>query len=49
VLDLGCGSGKLLAHLIRQRGLEEIVGVDVSSWPVPRSISRGCRKPRGGA
>jgi 3' terminal RNA ribose 2'-O-methyltransferase Hen1 len=30
VLDLGCGSGKLLAELVRQPGLRRIVGVDVS-------------------
>ncbi len=30
VLDLGCGSGKLLAELVRQPGLRRIVGMDVS-------------------
>jgi 3' terminal RNA ribose 2'-O-methyltransferase Hen1 len=30
VLDLGCGSGKLLQQLIKNRQFEEIVGVDVS-------------------
>jgi 3' terminal RNA ribose 2'-O-methyltransferase Hen1 len=30
VLDLGCGSGKLLAELLKERGLERIVGLDVS-------------------
>jgi 3' terminal RNA ribose 2'-O-methyltransferase Hen1 len=30
VLDLGCGSGKLLAALVREPGLQRIVGLDVS-------------------
>lgn len=30
VLDLGCGSGKLLQQLLKNREFEEIVGVDVS-------------------
>jgi 3' terminal RNA ribose 2'-O-methyltransferase Hen1 len=31
VLDLGCGEGKLLASLVRDRQFESIVGVDVST------------------
>lgn len=30
VVDLGCGEGKLLRELLRQRQLERIVGIDVS-------------------
>jgi 3' terminal RNA ribose 2'-O-methyltransferase Hen1 len=30
VLDLGCGSGKLLAELLKQQGLERVAGLDVS-------------------
>jgi len=30
VLDLGCGEGKLLAKLVRDRSINRIVGVDVS-------------------
>ncbi len=30
VLDLGCGEGKLLAELLRDRTFEQIVGLDVS-------------------
>ena len=31
VLDLGCGEGKLLAVLIKDRSFEELVGMDVSA------------------
>jgi len=31
VLDLGCGSGKLLARLLKERQFERIVGLDASS------------------
>ena len=31
VLDLGCGEGKLLRELLKNRQLNEIIGVDVSS------------------
>ena len=30
VLDLGCGEGKLLARLLKERGIDRIVGVDAS-------------------
>jgi 3' terminal RNA ribose 2'-O-methyltransferase Hen1 len=30
VLDLGCGSGKLLVQLLKEQGLRRIVGMDVS-------------------
>ena len=30
ILDLGCGEGKLIAHLLKERQFTEIVGVDVS-------------------
>jgi 3' terminal RNA ribose 2'-O-methyltransferase Hen1 len=30
VLDLGCGSGKLLAELVKQPGLQRVTGLDVS-------------------
>jgi 3' terminal RNA ribose 2'-O-methyltransferase Hen1 len=30
VLDLGCGSGRLVQALIKEQGLERVVGVDVS-------------------
>jgi 3' terminal RNA ribose 2'-O-methyltransferase Hen1 len=31
VLDLGCGDGKLLEHLLQDRRFSEIVGIDVSA------------------
>ena len=31
VLDLGCGEGKLISRLIKERGLDQIVGVDPSN------------------
>ncbi len=30
VLDLGCGEGKLLRHLLQEKQFEQVVGVDVS-------------------
>lgn len=30
VLDLGCGSGKLVQALLKEQGVEQVVGVDVS-------------------
>lgn len=30
VLDLGCGEGKLIRHLMKQKQFSEIVGIDVS-------------------
>ncbi|AVQ11487.1 Uncharacterized protein XB16_1155 [Leptospira santarosai] len=30
ILDLGCGEGKLIRHLIKQKQFSEIVGIDVS-------------------
>ena len=40
VLDLGCGDGKLLARLLRLRGIEQIVGVEVSSAELTRAERR---------
>lgn len=42
VLDLGCGEGKLMARLVKQRGLERIVGVD----PSVRTLEAAHRKLR---
>jgi 3' terminal RNA ribose 2'-O-methyltransferase Hen1 len=40
VLDLGCGEGRLIARLIRQRGIERIVGVDASVRTIEMAVSR---------
>lgn len=40
VIDLGCGEGKLLRQLIRERGLDRIVGVDVSARTLERAAQR---------
>ncbi|MBW4707239.1 3' terminal RNA ribose 2'-O-methyltransferase Hen1 [Roseobacter sp. YSTF-M11] len=42
VLDLGCGEGKLMSRLIRERGLTRIVGVD----PSVRTLETAHRKLR---
>lgn len=41
-LDLGCGEGKLISRLIKERGLDRIVGVD----PSVRALERAHRKLR---
>lgn len=42
VLDLGCGEGKLLQRLVKERGLNKLVGVD----PSVASLERAARKLR---
>lgn len=42
VLDLGCGEGKLIARLIKERGIDLIVGVD----PSVRTLEAAHRKLR---
>ena len=44
VLDLGCGEGKLLRELLKDKRFEEIVGMDVSI----RSLEYGPRSPQIG-
>jgi 3' terminal RNA ribose 2'-O-methyltransferase Hen1 len=49
VLDLGCGSGKLLAELIKEPGLQRIVGLDVSYRALEgaaRRLHTGSMAPR---
>ncbi len=49
VLDLGCGSGKLLAGLLKQPGLQRIVGLDVSHRALEgaaRRLHLGTMAPR---
>ena len=40
VLDLGCGEGRLIQHLLEHRGFSEIVGVDVSAHALERASRR---------
>jgi 3' terminal RNA ribose 2'-O-methyltransferase Hen1 len=40
VVDLGCGSGKLLQRLLKEPGLERVVGMDVSH----RALEVGARR-----
>jgi len=40
VLDLGCGEGRLLTELLKNRDFDEIVGVDVSSTALERARRR---------
>ena len=40
VLDLGCGDGKLIGRLIKDRQFAEIVGVEVSSVSLARAADR---------
>jgi methionine biosynthesis protein MetW len=40
VLDLGCGSGELLAHLQRHKGCSGY-GVEIADADVPRCVQRG--------
>ena len=45
VLDLGCGEGKLLQLLLRERQFSEVVGVDVSHRALERADARLERLP----
>jgi 3' terminal RNA ribose 2'-O-methyltransferase Hen1 len=40
VLDLGCGEGKLLSRLLKERSFEKIVGMDVSYRALETASSR---------
>ncbi len=40
VLDLGCGDGKLMQRLIRERGFQRIVGVDPSGGALEKARQR---------
>lgn len=47
VLDLGCGEGKLLTRLVKQRGFSRLVGVDASVRSL-ETASRRLRLDRAG-
>ena len=40
VLDLGCGEGKLLRELLKDRDIERLVGVDVSTVALEKATER---------
>ena len=40
VLDLGCGTGELLARL-RQRGHRQIMGIEIDEWAILACVGRG--------
>ena len=40
VLDLGCGSGKLIAALMKEPAFEEVAGVDISHRALEIAVSR---------
>ncbi len=48
VLDLGCGDGKLLARLVREKALTRIVGVDISHGVLDAAAARMKLDRRGG-
>lgn len=48
VIDLGCGSGRLLARLAEEPGLERVTGVDVDTVALERAHRRVCRGCEGG-
>ena len=57
ILDLGCGEGKLLRELVKEKQFEEIVGLDVSIRSLEiaarrlriEDISRQAAKPQSGS
>ncbi|MEQ1822311.1 MAG: 3' terminal RNA ribose 2'-O-methyltransferase Hen1 [Fimbriimonadaceae bacterium] len=40
VIDLGCGDGKLLRQLIKVKGLDRIVGMDVSYYEIEKATRK---------
>lgn len=40
VLDLGCGEGRLISRLLKERGLDRIVGVDPSVQAIEKAARR---------
>lgn len=48
VLDLGCGDGKLLARLVREKALTRIVGMDVSHRALDAAATRMKLDRKGG-
>ena len=40
IADLGCGEGKLLARLVRERWTDQVIGVDASALALERAAKR---------
>lgn len=40
LVDLGCGEGKLIRHIIPIQGIERILGLDVSYYTIENAISK---------
>ncbi|MBS1716768.1 MAG: 3' terminal RNA ribose 2'-O-methyltransferase Hen1 [Armatimonadetes bacterium] len=40
VIDLGCGEGKLIRELMKIKGLEKIVGMDVAYYEIEKAIRK---------
>lgn len=40
VVDLGCGAGSLIGDLLREHGIEHVLGVDVSARELEKAASR---------
>jgi len=40
IADLGCGEGKLLARLVRERWVSQVIGVDASALALERAAKR---------
>lgn len=45
VLDLGCGEGKLIRRLLKDKQFEEIIGIEVSSLSLARAAEKLEREP----
>jgi 3' terminal RNA ribose 2'-O-methyltransferase Hen1 len=48
IADLGCGEGKLIARLLRERGVAEIIGLDPSVLALQRAAKRTKLNEPGG-
>lgn len=49
IADLGCGEGKLLRRLLREKGLKKLIGLDASAHSLERAAERLKLGQSGGA